>query len=761
MSASPPVDSALNPPSDPALPQLPSQALLDELSIAEQSSSLSAREVANLKERLADALYDEGDVNGSLKCLAESLKVYEEYNDKRASARICNKMGSTNFLLHNYSAALSNFTAQSSWGQKSSKPITVLTGMLNVAILQMLTAQQTECLDTIDKSVEILNDTQPKEKGYAEMYCSIWHVRGTHYLANGEFDKGRECHQKVLDFALERMIGDDSSSEPDPNPNFNSIIFQSRTNIGICLIKEKSYAESLSQFKACIELCSTAYEKTKTLYHVAVSHMYRNETKECDENLDLASKLCNISVEKLVVEQREREEWERKEYEESMKLDDGTGNKKAAISLEQSSVEGEGSITTVGDDSLATVPTNLPPAFGSQEGAILHSQILNVRGLNQLLVKTKGSTDPDIEKATEMVSKALTLSSRLYSPLAKALTLDVYGTVFAVEGDAEKCKKHHAQNARVIDDPKSYVFQRIRKDGEASIKPEIATVLKHNSFTNSISDKRILKTSAGHNQALSSRNGVGMGLANESGAKAVPIATLRQIMETHKKAYEACDKNEDAKGSALAHGSLGSIITNLGGRKGDAFLHLDFQLRYARTEDDKWLEASTLRTISELQENSGELKQAIKTLKTYEEVAYKAGDPILKVDAIKRIIKTYSLIDKDRKPLDVPLSPEEYGKLDDVELDVMEENDEQFMRANGASRALRYLKKLKTGNYWSWECVDASQEDLEKQEQAHMESLKKAAKGGGGGGMMGGGMGAFGKKKSAPKKKNGLLSMFG
>ena len=208
-------------------------------------------------------------------------------------------------------------------------------------------------------------------------------------MANGEFDKGRECHQKVLDFALERMIGDDSSSEPDPNPNFNSIIFQSRTNIGICLIKEKSYAESLSQFKACIELCSTAYEKTKTLYHVAVSHMYRNETKECDENLDLASKLCNISVEKLAVEQREREERERKEYEESMKLDDGTGNKKAAISLEQSSVEGEGkrsrsniseehrhrdlmvlhagSITTVGDDSLATVPTNLPPAFGSQE----------------------------------------------------------------------------------------------------------------------------------------------------------------------------------------------------------------------------------------------------------------------------------------------------------------------------------------------------------------------------------------------------------
>ncbi|GMH74463.1 hypothetical protein TL16_g06472 [Triparma laevis f. inornata] len=751
MSASPTAYSASNPPPNSALPIPPSTSLTEELALAEKSSSLSGREVANLKERLSDALYDEGDIVGSLRNLEEASKVYEEYGDKRASARICNKLGSTNFQLHNYTAALANFTSQSEWGKKSTKPLTTLTGLLNVSILQMLTAQQSECLETLSTALEILETAKPTEKGYPKIFCSLHHISGVHYLANGEFEIGRECHQKVLDYVLELVKTGEADSQVT-----NPIIFQSRTNIGICLLIEKSYAESLDHFKKCIELCSSDYEKTKTLYHVAVSCMYRKETKECDENLELAEKMCSLSVEKLAVEQKERDERERKEHEESMKLDDGTGNMTGG--LEQQSVEGENSIATM-DNSLATVPTNLPPAFGTQEGAILHSQILNVMGLNQLLVKNNNSTDPDIKKATEMVSKALTLSSRLYSPLAKALTLDVYGTVFAVEGDAEKCKKHHAQNARVVEDPKSYVFQRVRKDGEASIKPEIATVLKHNSFTNSITDKRALKTSAGHNQALSARNGVGMGLANESGAKAVPIATLRQIMETHKKAYEACDRNEDAKGSALAHGSLGSIITNLGGRKGDAFAHLDFQLRYAKDEGDKWLEASTLRTISELQENSGELKQSIKTLKNYEAVANQVG--VLKVDAIKRIIKTYSLIDKDKKPLDVPLILEEYEKLDDVELDIREESDEQFMRANGASRALRYLQKLKKGNYWGWGTVDASQEELEKQEKAHMEGLKNAAKGGGGGGGgLGGGMGAFGKKKAAPKK-NGLLSMFG
>ena len=133
--------------------------------------------------------------------------------------------------------------------------------------------------------------------------------------------------------------------------------------------------------------------------------------------------------------------------------------------------------------------------------------------------------------------------------------------------------------------------------------------MKHNSFSNSVLDKKALKLRAVHNQALSARNGVSMGLANESGSGAVSLTTMRQNMETHKKMYENSDKERDVRGSALAHGSIGSILTALGGRKADAFSHLDHQLNYSRAQGDKWLEANTLRTLSELQENSGDLKQ--------------------------------------------------------------------------------------------------------------------------------------------------------
>ena len=154
--------------------------------------------------------------------------------------------------------------------------------------------------------------------------------------------------------------------------------------------------------------------------------------------------MCTKSVEKIAKEDKERDDRLKKEHEEKMKLTDGTGNWMAGASvaskgsLEQGSVDA--SIDTFGDDSLATIPTNLPPAFGTQEGAILHSQILNTMGLNQLYRKSAGCVDPNIKKATEKVSAALALSSRLYSPLAKAITLDAYGITFAVDGDIEKVR---------------------------------------------------------------------------------------------------------------------------------------------------------------------------------------------------------------------------------------------------------------------------------------------------------------------------------
>ena len=149
-------------------------------------------------------------------------------------------------------------------------------------------------------------------------------------------------------------------------------------------------------------------------------------------------------------------------------------------------------------------------------------------------------------------------------------------------------------------------------------------------------------------------------------------------------------------------------------------------------------------------------------MKRFEILANEVADPVLITDSVKKLAKAYCLMDQERKPLDVPMPAEEYDKLEDAELDAMEESDDQFLRANGASRALRYIEKLKRqGNHWSWDCVSLSAEEALKQEDGHMAELKKKMEeelknppsGGGGAAVM------FGKKKS--KKKNGLLSMFG
>ena len=76
-------------------------------------------------------------------------------------------------------------------------------------------------------------------------------------------------------------------------------------------------------------------------------------------------------------------------------------------------------------------------------------------------------------------------------------------------------------------------------------------------------------------------------------------------------------------GSALAHGALGSIITSIGGRKADAYSHLDLQLSYANDSEDDFLKVRTLRAMAELRETSGEWKHAVKALKEYRKVRSK------------------------------------------------------------------------------------------------------------------------------------------
>jgi len=100
----------------------------------------------------------------------------------------------------------------------------------------------------------------------------------------------------------------------------------------------------------------------------------------------------------------------------------------------------------------------------------------------------------------------------------------------------------------------------------------------------------MLRSKAAHNQAISGRNGMGMGLALESGTGAIETAKLRPVMDALRRNYEACDRNVDHRGSAMAHGALGSIVTAVGGRKADAFSNLEHQLNYSREVGDKFME---------------------------------------------------------------------------------------------------------------------------------------------------------------------------
>jgi len=168
-------------------------------------------------------------------------------------------------------------------------------------------------------------------------------------------------------------------------------------------------------------------------------------------------------------------------------------------------------------------------------------------------------------------------------------------------------------------------------------------------------------------------------------------------------------------------------------------------------------QAQALRTLSELQEFGGDLKVAVKTLKAYAAIAGEAGNEVLISDSCKRLVNVYTQVGKERKPLDVPMEEEEYGRMTDEELDEMEGKDDMFMRANGTLRAKRYAKMLQDkGGYWGWTTGGGGGGKTAKNEDEWMENLKKPkGRGSGGGGIFGG----LGKKKAKPK--NGLLSMFG
>lgn len=76
--------------------------------------------------------------------------------------------------------------------------------------------------------------------------------------------------------------------------------------------------------------------------------------------------------------------------------------------------------------------------------------------VSQMRREESGFNDPKIDAALDSVTQSLTLSSRLYSPLAKALTLNNFAIISAINGDNDNARKYHGHNLKIIENDKSY-----------------------------------------------------------------------------------------------------------------------------------------------------------------------------------------------------------------------------------------------------------------------------------------------------------------
>ena len=366
---------------------------------------------------------------------------------------------------------------------------------------------------------------QAPDKNRIEQTCFANHVKGVTLIANADFPLAFEYHSRALALSSEHDLPEHA--------------FQCHTNLGICSLKMKKFHEASSHFTACISAANTKFKKAKSLYHQAMTHLYLKETADCDKLAREAIDICVDSVSQLEAEARMEEERLKKEAEEKGLQEEGANKNDEKKDRQAKDDESLGTA----DDSAATVRANAPVAFNSREGAVLHSQLCHLSSLNHLCRTSGNVADPDVSAALESLTDAASLSSRSHCSLAKALTLSTSGIASAISGDNEAAKKFHSQALRIIDDKRSYALQSIVEEPAPSLKPEISTVLQYSSFTRSSLDKKILQSKALYNQGLSARNGVGMGLAMESGTGAMEASKMRPIMDIHKKVYESCDRS--------------------------------------------------------------------------------------------------------------------------------------------------------------------------------------------------------------------------
>ena len=739
-----------------------SRLLLDD--IRRGYVSLSARELAAMKEHLADSLYSDSLPEDCYSTLSEALKVYEQYRDLKAQARMHNKLGMASFMSFDGGRgdpakgelAVQHFSSQAKLSLDCGKVSSSAMGRSNAAVALLLLGKVEDAQKSADAALaaaEAASDEDPT-KGFQGAFASF--VRGVVSVAYGDFEYALAFFVKDLETA--------SMAEGGPS---KAQAFRALNNQGLCCVRLARHQDAATHFKAALDLCAdlpisanaVAFEKAKTLYHLALCHFQTGEVDLCAKEVSASLSLCDESASKLLV------------AAEAAAAAAAAAEAAAAPETDEAKLarlRADGS----GGAAPAALPTSFvaPPAFGTAEGGLLHAQVLTLDSARRLSLSrpSDGVPLPDVAGALAAGALALGLDVFGLSPLAQAGAEAAYGLACAVAGDAEGARKAHSKALKLSEDEAAYGGLA---PGFRDVGVSLATVVPGVAVGKAVAakEKKTIKSQAMHNRNLSDRNGVALGFENASGINGPAIAApaLRSLLDLHKRAIEVCDKNSDDTGSARGHAVQGGIIAMLGGKKADAFGHMEIQLKLSRAEGNRRLEAGTLRSIAELQESGAEFKSAIKTLRGYLKLSLDLNDPILLSDAYQKLASNYASLSKTKKEIDFPLPKEEFDYKTDEDLDKLEDADEQFLRANSASRAVRYLGALRTSRkmYWGWGNIRVDSEgnevslsiDADREEAEHMEGLVKTAPAaakpaaGGLGGMFGG--------KSKPKA--GLLSMFG
>ena len=796
-------------------------------SLLSSSSSLSRREIACCSEALADELLSNCVpssvcVGLARDSLVEALGIFEAYGDGRACARVSNKIGICELREGRLGEAVKYFIRQSEGSEKVKRWGGVCAGLANAGVIYLRMGEGTKAREIIERGCEVarsweegglnwkkgqVGKTAEKRNERERVAAFVNFLRGVLEVAVGEYKLAIVFHN--VDLEKSTNIGDRGG------------ILRAFTNLGLCHFKRKEYDKAEAYWVKGWEVVEenremmkngtstttnedstvddgqqlatdggggfTPYSEARTLYHLGCVYVLGDDgVVDTEKGLDYLSrgeKICNESVATQISSLVAAREHKLQKQEEALKeeVEDGTPVPPELM------------------DEIPEIDEKAVMAFGTDEGKVLHSQILHLEALTHLRLTTPNSDGfgsiptPNIEPALDQIQKSIEMCDQKLVQSAVATTA---GVISIVKGDWERGRNFHKRGGKLVEGGGGFLMsgkkdmdkEKKKEDSEnggqsnssKSLAGLMGTSKAKNKLLKKMSKKkkvglevpgvdgdgdcgteekesdlilplsthlpgnvmgsilplqqRSLRSSSVRNLALSSSHGSGFGLANSSGlsGETVTQANLRAIADMHKKEAETCKRNGDSRGEARAHGLWGNAILSLGGRKQDSFEHLDFMMKYAIRAGDLRMELQAIRSIADLQESHGESKNCMKTLRRYlklcDKITEEAQDLVLRMDCVKRMITVYSLMSKEIKEIDKEMDKDEYDLLTDAELDEMENEDPQFLRANSKRRAMRFVDQLRKIECYHWKFRDDGSQmfdaDIDAEEERY---LKKEA----------------------------------